>query len=61
MSEEKLRLNVCKRNGQWCIVRSHSNRTLGTYDSKHYAIRKAVLHAKREGNTDVYIMGENEE
>ena len=56
----KNQIHVFKRDGEWILKKLHSSRTLAKYRTKHEAIGMAVFHAKRDGNTEVIVMGDSE-
>lgn len=53
----KNQIHVVKNNdNSWAVIRKHSKRTISTTKTQSEAIRKAVLQAKREGNTEVIVL-----
>ena len=54
----KNQIHVFKQNGEWILKKLHSSRTLAKYKTKHEAIGMAVFYAKRDGNTEVMVIGD---
>lgn len=56
----KNQIHVFKQGNIWILKKLRSSRTLARYKTKHEAIGMAVFHAKRDGNTEVIVMGDSE-
>lgn len=56
----KNQIHVFKQDNEWILKKLHSSRTLAKYKTKHEAIGMAAFHAKRDGNTEVIVMGDSE-
>lgn len=54
----KNQIHVLKQDGKWILKKLRSSRTLAKYKTKHKAIGMAVFHAKRDGNTEVMVIGD---
>lgn len=56
----KNQIHVFKQDDKWILKKLRSSRTLAKCKTKHEAIGMAVFHAKRDGNTEVMVMGDVE-
>ena len=54
----KNQIHVFKQNDKWIVKKLGSSRILEECRTKHEAIGMAVFHAKRDGNTEVMVMGD---
>lgn len=54
----KNQIHVFKQDNAWILKKLHSPRTLAKYKIKYKAIGMAVFYAKRDGNTEVIVIGD---